>query len=102
MPPALANAAGYAVGILVGFFLNRGFVFRSRAVLPSAGARYLIVAGGAFVLNQMVLRIAGGAFGAGAGPHLAAQLLAMSAYSLTVFVLCRIWVFPASADPADP
>jgi putative flippase GtrA len=93
LPPALANAAGYAVGMAVGFVLNRGFVFRSRTALPAAGLRYLIAAAGAFALNQGVLRVAGLALGNGRPQHLAAQLMAMAAYTVTLFFLCRVWVF---------
>jgi putative flippase GtrA len=93
LPPALANAAGYAVGMAIGFVLNRSFVFRSRTGLPAAGLRYLIAAAGAFVLNQGVLRVAGLALGGGRAQHLAAQLVAMAAYSVTLFFLCRLWVF---------
>ena len=37
VPPALANAAGYLVGICVSFVLSRRFVFRSRAAVRSSG-----------------------------------------------------------------
>ncbi len=101
LPPPLANAVGYAVGVSVGFVLNRGFVFRSRTGLPASGLRYLIAASGAFVLNQLVLHVAGLALGAGPVRHLAAQLMAMAAYSVAMFFLCRLWVFrPAANSPA--
>ncbi|HEY3887278.1 MAG TPA: GtrA family protein [Caulobacteraceae bacterium] len=98
LSPPLANAAGYAVGISVGFVLNRGFVFRSRSGLPAAGLRYLTAAAGAFVLNQIVLRLAGAALGGGSAQHVAAQLMAMAVYSVALFFLCRLWVFRPQAD----
>jgi putative flippase GtrA len=98
LPPALANAAGYAVGMAVGFVLNRGFVFRSRTGLPAAGLRYVIAAASAFVLNQGVLRLAGMALGGGAARHLIAQGMAMAVYSVALFVLCRLWVFKTDAN----
>jgi putative flippase GtrA len=97
LPPALANAASYAVGITVGFLLSRGFVFRSRTGLSITGIRYLIAAGGAFLLNQGVLRLAGSALGAGPAHHIVAQLAAMAVYSTAFFFLCRLWVFRAPA-----
>lgn len=97
VPPALANAASYAVGITVGFLLSRNFVFRSRAGLSATGLRYLIAALGAFALNQLVLRLAGLALGAGSVQHIAAQLSAMAVYSAVFFVVCRLWVFKAAA-----
>ena len=98
LSPPLANAAGYAVGMTVGFVLNRGFVFRSQTGLPAAGLRYLIAAGCAFVLNQIVLRLAGAALGGGSAQHIAAQLMAMAVYSVALFFLCRLWVFRAPAN----
>jgi putative flippase GtrA len=101
LPPALANAASYAVGISVGFFLSRRFVFRSRAGLSATGLRYLIAALGAFALNQAVLRTAGFVLGAGAVQHIAAQLAAMAVYSAAFFFVCRLWVFrPPAASAA--
>jgi putative flippase GtrA len=101
VPPALANAASYAVGITVGFLLSRNFVFRSRAGLSATGLRYLIAALGAFALNQLVLRLAGLALGAGSAQHIAAQLSAIAVYSAVFFLLCRLWVFRApAASPA--
>jgi putative flippase GtrA len=98
LPPPLANAAGYAVGVGVGFLLNRRFVFRSRTGLPASGLRYLIAALGAFVLNQLVLHVAGLALGAGPVRHLAAQLMAMAVYSVVLFFLCRFWVFRPTTE----
>jgi putative flippase GtrA len=100
LPPALANAASYAVGISVGFFLSRGFVFRSRAGLSATGLRYLIAALGAFALNQAVLHVAGFVLGAGAVQHIAAQLAAMAVYSTAFFFICRLWVFRPTAASA--
>jgi putative flippase GtrA len=98
LPPPLANAAGYAVGMTVGFVLNRGFVFRSRTGLQATGPRYLIAALCAFVLNQLVLHATGLFLGAGPVRHLAAQLAAMAVYTVALFFLCRLWVFRAAAD----
>jgi putative flippase GtrA len=92
-PPALANAAGYGAGIGVGFLLNRAFVFRSRTGLAASGARYVLAAFGAFILNQAVLRAAGLALGAAPLSHIAAQVTAMASYTAAFFVLCRLWVF---------
>jgi len=97
VPPAMANAVGYLVGMAVGFILNRGFVFRSSHGVPASGLRYAIAAIAAFVLNQVVLRLAGAALGAGAAQHAAAQLCAMATYSVALFLACRFWVFRAVA-----
>ncbi|HEX4196792.1 MAG TPA: GtrA family protein [Caulobacteraceae bacterium] len=91
--PALANAAAYAVGMAVSFMLNRSFVFRSQSGLSASGLRYLVAAAGAFVLNQIVLHVAGALLGAGAALRLTAQLMGMATYTVAMFTLCRAWVF---------
>jgi putative flippase GtrA len=99
--PALANAAGYGLGGVVGFLLNRRFVFRSERPIGASGPRYAIAAGCAFALNQGVLRLAGMMLGAGALQHIAAQLCGMAVFSVTLLLLCRSWVFrPQAATSA--
>jgi len=93
MSPPLANAAGYLVGMGVGFVLNRRFVFKSQSSARATAPRYITTVIAAFVLNQLILRGVGAALGPGTLPHLAAQLAAMAAYTLSVFLACRFWVF---------
>jgi putative flippase GtrA len=95
-PPALANAAGYAVGVCVSFFLSRRFVFRSNAPVRGTGPRYLAVVAGGFILNQGVLALAGHVLGPTRPAHVAAQLLGMATYTLSVLIASRLWVFPPS------
>ncbi len=95
--PPLANAAGYLIGMGVGFVLNRRFVFKSQVKARATAPRYIAVVLAAFALNQLILRAAGASLGQGALPHLAAQLAGMAAYTLVVFTACRFWVF-RSAD----
>lgn len=99
LAPALANAAGYLVGVGVSFVLNRRFVFRSEAAWRRTAPRYLAVVAAAFVLNQLVLRVANAGLGAGALQHLVAQLAGMATYTLTVFAACRWWVFGSARSP---
>jgi putative flippase GtrA len=91
--PPLANAAGYLVGVPVGFMLNRGYVFRHGGALGPTGLKYLATVAIAFGLNQIVLRLAGQVLGPAAPAHLAAQLAGMATYTLTTFLLARYWVF---------
>ncbi len=97
--PALANAAGYGVGITSGFVLSRRFVFRSATAARSTAPRYLMAVVGGFCVNQAVLAEMHALLGAGALNHLAAQVCAMGSYTLTVFPVCRYWVFRAPIDP---
>ncbi len=96
VPPPLANAAGYLVGMGVGFVLNRRFVFKSQARAHATAPRYIAVVIAAFALNQLILRAVGASLGPGAAAHLAAQLCGMTVYTLVVFVACRFWVFRAA------
>jgi len=91
--PPLANAAGYLVGMGVGFVLNRRFVFKSQTNPRATAPRYIAVVLAAFALNQLILRVAGASLGQGALPHLAAQLAGMGVYTVVVFLACRFWVF---------
>ena len=56
--PAIANAAGYAVGIALSFVLSRQFVFRSRQPARTAAPRFVVSAVIAFAVNQAVLAVA--------------------------------------------
>jgi putative flippase GtrA len=96
-PPALANAAGYGVGVAISYVLNRRFVFASRDRAGSTGPRYLLAVGGGFLLNQWVLYLALRVLGAGAVQHLLAQVAAMAVYTVSVFLACRYWVFRPSS-----
>jgi putative flippase GtrA len=91
--PHLANAAGYAVGLTVGFTLNRRYVFRSDGCVRTAGLRYAVTVAIGFAINQLVLMEAGLLYGAMPLARLAAQLTAMASYTVVVFTLCRLWVF---------
>ena len=91
--PHLANAAGYAVGIAIGFSLNRGFVFKSDGHIGRTGAKYLVAVAIGFAVNQGVLFVASHLYGEMALARLAAQLTAMAVYTVLVFGLCRMWVF---------
>jgi putative flippase GtrA len=96
-PAPLANAGGYAVGFVLSFTLNRRFTFADQGRLGPTAARFIIAALAAFTLNQAVLFAATRQLGhAGAAPVLA-QVAAQVSYTIALFVLCRLWVFRASA-----
>ena len=97
--PQFANAAGYAVGVASGFLLSRKFVFRSAAGSRATAPKYLLTVLAGFCLNQLVLAEARRVLGAGTLEHLAAQLCAMGSYTVSVFLVCRYWVFRVPIDP---
>ena len=94
--PQLANAAGFLVGMGVGFVLNRKFVFKYHSRGRATALRYSLVFLAAFALNQGILHAVGAALGAGRLSHLFAQLCGMAAYTLAMFPACRFWVFRAA------
>jgi putative flippase GtrA len=51
----LANAAGYAVGCLTNFFLNRTWTFRFSGAWWSSAARWLVVVGICYCLNLITV-----------------------------------------------
>jgi putative flippase GtrA len=89
----LAALGGYAVGIVIGFVLNRGFVFRSDGHIGHTGVKYLIGVAIALAANQTVLTAALHLFRGGAWGHVAAQVTGMVTYTLLLFAICRAWVF---------
>lgn len=96
--PEIANAGGYAVGMMVSFALTKVFVFRNRDRVAATGPRYVLVILAAFALNQIALRLALSALGNGALQHALAQAAGMIVYTGFAFVGCQSWVFPSRAD----
>lgn len=94
--PALANAAGYAVGILVSWILQRRFVFRSRDAGWAAKTRYVTTIALAFAVNQAVLWAMPLLVGDSRPARVASQVVAMASYTVVQFILFRLWVFRAT------
>jgi putative flippase GtrA len=92
-PSALANAAGYAFGITFGWLLQRRFVFRSEHSDLAAKGRYLVVVAMAFGLNQLVLWTFQHFAGQTPEMRVVSQVCAVGTYSLSQFVLLKLWVF---------
>lgn len=95
--PQLANGAGYAVGFVLSFTLNRRFVFAHGGPIRLTAPRFALAALAAFVANQLVLLAARRALGPGDLAGAAAQVTAMGCYTILFFVLCRSWVFAPGA-----
>lgn len=95
-PPALANAAGFAVGFLLSLGLNAKFVFRRAGPLRDVAAPYAVAVVVSFAVNQAVLAGLGGLLGAALPGRLASQAGGIAAYSALLFALSRWWVFRGS------
>ena len=91
---ALAGAAGWAVGAVNGFVLNRAWTFRgaARGALPAA--RYAVVALAGSGLNAALVSIA---VSEQHLPRFAGELAVLPPVTLLSFVLCRSWVFAREA-----
>lgn len=92
-----ANAAGYAVGLLLSFTLNRRFVFGvTGAVSVREVAKFLAAFAVAYGVNVAVLMAAQSVLGADSA---LAQLPAIGAYIVIFFLLSQFFVFkPATSE----
>lgn len=92
--PYVANAAGYLVGLVLGFFVSRRFVFRHEGKMSSQGSRYLTAFGVCFAINLLVLR-----FALQAGVHeMLAQAISTVVYIVAMFLALRLFVFHHRAN----
>lgn len=91
--PAIANAAGYAVGVGFSFLLSKHFVFRSKAKGVWELGPFICCFASAFILNQIVLDAAINILGM---RPLWAQLSSIGAYCAIMYLLQRYMVFGAS------
>ncbi len=92
-----ANAAGYSVGLILSFTLNRRFVFGvSGAISAGEVARFLAAFAAAYGVNLVVLLAAQSVLGA---DTVLAQLPAIACYIVIFYVLSHWFVFkPASGE----
>ncbi len=89
-PVASAGAAGWAVGAVNGYLLNRAWTFRGAARGGAVAARYLCVALVGSGLDALLATLA---VGHEHLPRLAGEVVVLPPVTLLSFVLCRAWVF---------
>ena len=99
LPANLANAIGYAIGVLVSFASSRLFVFRARQAKPRAPLRYALAVALAFAVNQGVLTLARLVMPHGAAWQTLAQIAAVGSYTVVLFLLSHYWVFAHHSGP---
>lgn len=88
-PPVAANLAGYSIGSLLSYGLNRLFVFQSRRTHLHALPRFGAATVGCFLLNLLVLQ---SCIGLGM-PAFLAQALAVMSYTISFYFVNRFLVF---------
>lgn len=88
--PVAANVAGYAAGLVSGFYLSKKFVFRKGGNAAKQGTQYFGAFLVAFLVNLGVLKIL---VSYTALPVMLAQLSAAIAYSVVIFAVSRCLIF---------
>jgi len=93
--PILANICGYFLGFILGFFLTKKIVFRSKGHITSEGTRYLGAFLVCFVINLFVLEFALRVL---SWNPIYAQLLAAATYTIIMYLLTRLLVFDSGIN----
>lgn len=91
----IANAVGYAIGLLVSFLLNRMWTFNDNKRIAAVLPKFLLVAVISYLLNLAAVVIGNRHFGI--NPYVV-QLLGMMVYTPIMFAGCRIFVFNSTAN----
>jgi putative flippase GtrA len=93
--PFPANAGGFAAGLVVSFTLNKRFTFGLAQGGTGAAHRFLVAFAIAYGLNLGMLFAGERLLALGRVPS---QALGVAAYTCAFFLLCRQFVFRASAS----
>jgi len=93
LSPELSNVAGYVVGLLVSYFLNRHFTFRSAQRRSTEFVRFALVFLTAYSANLAVLIVLVRALAVHAG---LSQVIAGIIYIGTAYLLNKRYVFRSS------
>jgi putative flippase GtrA len=89
-PVAVAAAAGWGVGAVNGYCLNRGWTFHSALTGARPAVRYVLVAVVGAGLDAIATSVA---VGHDHLPRLVGEVAILPAVTVVTFVLCRRWVF---------
>lgn len=100
-PVVAATLAGYIVGGVISYALNRRYAFRSDRPHGEATWRFALVAGVGFVLTGFVMALLNGRWGM---PYLLAQVVTTGIVMFWSFVANRWWTFRDHPEipPAPP
>lgn len=86
--PVLSNAIGYTIGAMFSFYLNSYYTFKLKNHTFSTMIKFFGVLGIAYGLNLLILQI----FLSLVNAYMA-QIIAGIVYTLSAFVLMKIFVF---------
>ena len=93
--PFIANICGYAVGLVLGFFVSKKIVFLSKGYVVPEGIRYLLAFIVCFILNLSALKFA---LDIMLWNAIFSQIFANIVYSSVMYLLIRWIVFRAGID----
>jgi putative flippase GtrA len=88
--PEISNVAGYAVGLVTSYILNRKYTFNSKQNQPNEIVRFLSVFVVAYASNFVILIILIHRVGVHEG---ASQILAGLIYVIASFIMNKYYVF---------
>jgi putative flippase GtrA len=91
-PVVLASIAGFCLGALNGYRLNRAWTFRGAAGGIEVGARYVVVQAVGLALNTAGVWLVVDSAGL---PRLAGEVVILPFVTVTTYLLSRRWVFRA-------
>ena len=92
--PEVANFLGYAVGLSVGFGLNKRWTFASQQKISAAAPRYCVVVSAAYLVNLGLVSLAARSE---MNPYLA-QLCGIPPYTTIFFLGCRYYAFATNSN----
>lgn len=95
MHPVVANAFGYAVGLLISYALNRQYTFRSPRGHITGLPAFIASAAICYLLNVAVLQFSINVVGL---PAAISQALAICAYTFLFYIANRYVVFSRHGD----
>lgn len=98
VPPKVTAGSVYVVAAAVGFVGNRQLTFAHEGSIWSAGARYVVVHAGGFLLNLGILALLVDRYGRS---HVWSQAFAIVVVAGYLFVAFKFFVF-RSDDDAEP
>jgi|APSaa5957512493_1039668.scaffolds.fasta_scaffold199473_2 putative flippase GtrA len=84
----IANASGYFFGVIISFFLNKYYVFKSGAAISDEVSRFITVFVISYLVNILILYVSLDYL-----DKYTAQFLSMVFYSITNFLLNKFFVF---------
>ena len=91
--PYLANALGYAVGLVIAYLNSRYLVFRSNRPVRKESIRFVSSFAVCYALNLLVLHLSHAIWKL---PEMTAQALAVGSYIVSMYALQRVLVFRKS------